>query len=574
MNIAGTLTIGVAAHRDLVESEIPGLEVHLSKFFQGLQADLPGLDIRLITQLAEGGDQLAARLALDSGFDLVTVLPMPQQHYESDFSSSEAIDDFRSLLDRSEQVIELPLESLSEDLDRVSRDRQYARAGIFTSNHCQVLLAIWDGREATHLGGTASVLHYHLTGVMEGLDDEEAPTSLLADDESELAFHIVCSRNRVGGEPLSPLKSLQSGWMTMPFSATRTEQMPDSFRIMLARLQEFHEDRAKYRQAINSDTHSLLGDIPGLPLPDGIAVVDHLYQSADWLAIVYQKRVNRILMGTYSLAVLMGLVFILYSENVGPDYLVLVFVAIFFCSIGVQRIADWRQWHRKYLDYRALAEGLRVQLYWSLAGVVETRSAEFAYTNFLQKQDVELGWIRHVMRSASLARSRRHAPEKVWVDWVIERWIGPGERVPQQEIQGGQLAYYSRKRSLNAANYKMTSRLGNVSLWSGIGIAVILAIISSQIEGTVRTLLLILMGMLPLIAGVRDAYSHKKAEKELIKQYDYMARVFDNARRMLADSTDLQFRRRVLRALGQAALEEGAEWILMHRERPLEHSRL
>ena len=574
MNIAGTLTIGVAAHRDLVESEIPGLEQQLSKFYQELQAELPGLDIKLITQLAEGGDQLAARLALDSGFDLVTVLPMPQQHYESDFSSTEAITDFRALLDRSNQVIELPLEPQTEGLDQKHRDRQYARAGIFTSNHCQVLLAIWDGRNAEHLGGTASVLHYHLTGVMDGLDDEEAPTSLLADDESELAFHIVCSRNRMGGEPAIPLEPLNSGWMTMPFSATRSDRMPDSFRIMLARLQEFHEDREKYRQAISSEGHSLLDDVPGLPLPDGITVVDHLYQSADWLAIVYQKRVNRILMGTYSLAVFMGLVFILYSEDVGPTYLVLVFVAIFFFSIVVQKVADRRQWHRKYLDYRALAEGLRVQLYWSLAGIVETRSAEFAYTNYLQKQDVELGWIRHVMRSASLTRSRQHPPETGWVDWVIECWIGPGEQALQQENQGGQLAYYSRKRSLNAANYKMTSRLGNVSLWSGIGIAVVLAIISSQIEGSTRTLLLILMGMLPLIAGVRDAYSHKKAEKELIKQYDYMARVFGNARRLLADSTDLQFRRRVLRALGQAALEEGAEWILMHRERPLEHTPL
>ncbi len=53
-----------------------------------------------------------------------------------------------------------------------------------------------------------------------------------------------------------------------------------------------------------------------------------------------------------------------------------------------------------------------------------------------------------------------------------------------------------------------------------------------------------------------------------------MARIFANARRLLDESTDLAFQRRVLKALGEAALEEGAEWILMHRSRPLEHQGL
>jgi hypothetical protein len=51
-----------------------------------------------------------------------------------------------------------------------------------------------------------------------------------------------------------------------------------------------------------------------------------------------------------------------------------------------------------------------------------------------------------------------------------------------------------------------------------------------------------------------------------------MSGILANARRLLDSTDDIHFRRRVLRALGNAALEEDAEWILMHRERPLEHS--
>ncbi|MGD8347567.1 MAG: hypothetical protein PVI83_09995, partial [Lysobacterales bacterium] len=59
-----------------------------------------------------------------------------------------------------------------------------------------------------------------------------------------------------------------------------------------------------------------------------------------------------------------------------------------------------------------------------------------------------------------------------------------------------------------------------------------------------------------------------------IKQYGFMRRVFTRARSLAVETEDAEFQRRVLRALGQAALDEGAEWLLMHRERPLEHGGL
>jgi hypothetical protein len=238
----------------------------------------------------------------------------------------------------------------------------------------------------------------------------------------------------------------------------------------------------------------------------------------------------------------------------------------FFIGFVLYKVGERLQWHRKHLDYRALAEGFRVQFYWSLAGVIDVQSAEFAYDNFLQKQDVDLEWIRHVMRNVSLARSRDNVPIDAWVDWVIEQWVG------DESGETGQLSYYQRKEKEKAARFKLTTNLGRLTLWVGILIAIVLAIAGSDMSDTQQKTLLILMGTFPLIAGIRDAYSYKKAEKELIKQYRFMSGVLANARRLLDSSDNPNFRRRVLRALGTAALEEDAEWILMHRERPLEHS--
>jgi hypothetical protein len=563
------LTIGVTGHRDLCPNEVPALQKAVRDFFLQLRNDYPGLDLQLITPLAEGGDCLVTDVALELGIDLIVPLPMPQAEYEQDFSSVAEVEKFRHLLKKA-RVIHLRTlpEAGGRPVTREDRARQYAQLGIFISNHSQVLLALWDGKPSDAAGGTASVVNYHLTAVMPGFSLAEDSPNLLADNENDLAYHIVCSRDRPDGQPEEGLQALQTAWVTAHFGFESGDHMPLEYEVMLRRLQDFGCDKAKYAATIEKEGANLLESAPDLELPVGTRTTSEQHRIADWLAIHFQKRISLGLIAIHSIAVLIGLVFIIYSEFDGLDVLVNVFLFAFLIGFLIFRIGEQRQWHRKHLDYRALAEGLRVQFYWSLAGVIDVQSAEFAYDNFLQKQDVDLGWIRHVMRNVSLSRSRDQVPAEGWVDWVIEQWVG------DETGQTGQLAYYQRKELEKARRFKLTTNLGRISLWLGVLIAILLAVAGTDMSDNQRNSLLVLMGIFPLIAGVRDAYSHKKAEKELIKQYRFMGGILTNARRLLDNSDDPDFRRRVLRALGNAALEEDAEWILMHRERPLEHSGL
>jgi len=86
--------------------------------------------------------------------------------------------------------------------------------------------------------------------------------------------------------------------------------------------------------------------------------------------------------------------------------------------------------------------------------------------------------------------------------------------------------------------------------------------------------LLLAMGLLPLLAGIREAYSYKKADKELIKQFRFMSRLFESCSERLQHAKSDAETRQLLLALGRACFEEHAEWILLHRERPLEHAQL
>ncbi|HMH68206.1 MAG TPA: hypothetical protein VK519_09815, partial [Pinirhizobacter sp.] len=64
------------------------------------------------------------------------------------------------------------------------------------------------------------------------------------------------------------------------------------------------------------------------------------------------------------------------------------------------------------------------------------------------------------------------------------------------------------------------------------------------------------------------------ADRELIRQYRFMQRIFASARAALDRTNNPAIQRSILLALGDAALTEHAEWTLMQRERQVEHSKL
>jgi hypothetical protein len=251
--------------------------------------------------------------------------------------------------------------------------------------------------------------------------------------------------------------------------------------------------------------------------------------------------------------------------------MVYVFLLFFGVGFSLYLLGEKRDWHRKYLDYRVLAEGLRVQFFWQIAGVSGGSGTEFAHDNFLQKQDIELEWIRNVMRVASLHRRARIGPSiEHGLDEAIKRWIGD----PKNEANSSQIGYYANKVTERTRLHMITRVIGRTCLWAGIAVAVTLALFQYVLEDEARDALIVLMGILPLIAGVREAYAHTKADKEVIKQYQFMHRIFGSAARQLARAETTQDKLSILKALGNAALDEHAEWILMHRERPLEHGKL
>lgn len=546
------LIVGVTSHRDLEPSQLPALRGQIRAALAGLCEQFPSLSLALLSPLAEGGDRLAAEVALELGGQLIVPLPMPVELYEEDFRAAGSREQFGRLLARA-QVIRLPVPQGDLDALRIPgarRDQRYLLGGLFVANHCHVLLALWDGRDQGGTGGTAEVVRYYLGGPLPGARRAgDNLRQMLAGDDDSLVLHFP-ARRASQPEPAGR-DAPQPAWITSAARRPLASGMPPDYRRIFERMEAFERDR----RALPSGVH----DSPREPS-------DAFSRMVDAMAVRFQRRTTWATRAIHGLAVLMGMAFLLYSDLGAPDSMLWVFLALFIAGLLVVGIAHRRDWHRKYIDYRALAEGLRVQAYWRQAGLTMTGDPEFAHDNFLQKQDVELGWIRNVMRQVGLMPMPAIDDEARAVDAVVEAWVGrPG--------RSGQLDYYERNAALHERHHRRTRALGSTCLWGGIGISLFLALFHRGLGDLPRDLLVTTMGTLSLFAAVREAYAYRKADKELVKQYRFMHRIYRNARLALDAAQGARERREILRALGEAALAEHAEWALMHRLRPIEHGR-
>jgi hypothetical protein len=77
-------------------------------------------------------------------------LPLPRDEYLKDFTSPTVRQNFLDLLNGAAEVVEAQ--------PAVDRNHAYEAAGIYVLDHCNVLLAIWDGKIAQGRGGTGQIV--------------------------------------------------------------------------------------------------------------------------------------------------------------------------------------------------------------------------------------------------------------------------------------------------------------------------------------------------------------------------------------------------------------------------------
>jgi hypothetical protein len=149
----GAHIIGITGHRRLPAEWLPTLTADIQAFFKAEKEQHVTQPITVLSPLAEGADSLCAKLALDAGLRLVVPLPMSVPEYRRDFSQQAAAEFDRLLALASEAFVVSPQEPIPP---QPQRGFFYRQAGIFVAKNCDLLLAIWDGKELNTSDGAGT----------------------------------------------------------------------------------------------------------------------------------------------------------------------------------------------------------------------------------------------------------------------------------------------------------------------------------------------------------------------------------------------------------------------------------
>jgi hypothetical protein len=366
--------------------------------------------IRLISGFAEGADQMAVA-ACPPDWTIEATLPFPKDEYLKDFAQSAAgdgrdmRDEFLASLAKAAVVTELPAPGNGD------RSRAYLAAGSFILRQIDLLVAVWDG-EPPQPGGTGAVVRQAREGdipvvwlstvadlppqLIEALDDERpvvakeecnsttlrralepilaAPGGPNADGASPRA-----GLERFDGETWQPVcrmgyYDMLKRWAcgTRPWRR-RIEAAP--FDTSLANFGKLVDDGPR-AGSLNQRLKDVLGP-------------RHVW--ADALAVHFSHNYRSVYVVAYLLSAL-AVLFALGGAFVATIHQKAVVVALELAVVAGIVLLVWqgrrRGWHERWLEYRAVAEGLR-------------------HGRFLAFVS-EFGHIRHVA-----------GPEQPWTIWYI-----------------------------------------------------------------------------------------------------------------------------------------------------------
>ncbi len=645
--------VGVTGHRDLSAEDRLPLEAAVRRLLERLKRDYPASPLLIISPLAEGADRLAARVALAMGAELVAPLPFGRAEYEKDFP--ETAGEFAELYDSERTIhrIELPAVEPADGEGLSLADRrelQYALAGAYVARHSHILLALWDGRDSDSVGGTAQVVGYRRTGrfgfadaVGERLELAPDPFALSGtplDPHDTGAVYYVATPRKGHASPDDPFAGR---WLQPEHARELVEgdALPLQLSATLVKIDAFNADATRLDARARSEVEAGERQLYAGPLAGAspsLAGLRRSYALADALASRYQRETYAVMWLVYGLAMLAVLCFEMYAHifpSTDPRVIVFLagYIALLGIADGIYLVSRHRQSQNKFQDYRAVAEGLRVQFYWRVAGLAHS-AADF----YLRKQRDELAWIREAIRAsgaraeparegdvrslvsgwiesqrdyfaratsrerARLARYRSIAGGVILSSllWAIPSVAGTLHELPRGRfdwpallqlpllvvslVLAWHLAFKGAQMVKGARSG--TSRSAPVELWAfalsavagGVFVLIVRAAAGPaharwpELPNDGHTWSVLALTLITVAGALIHSFTEKRAFGEHARQYSRMAESFTRAgERMAALLHDGKVgRARGLAVeLGKEALAEHGDWVMLHRERPI-----
>jgi hypothetical protein len=564
----------------------------------------------ILSPLAEGADRLVARVALAALGErctLIPPLPMEKEEYIKDFPDTRQA--FSDLAAQARQVFPVPMGRTVDPTLAQGRNDCYEAVGRYVAKNSFVLLAIWDGIDNGLQGGTAAIVRHALEG------DPQTPP--LEEPEITPVVHFVVRRAPKAGTALgkSPASNLVAGSIRVRLSGDHLESgtmatwqdCPDiQAFIQQGKLdahgiaQEFNDynrraGRFNQPERIAQCASWLFPDdaiqeqqVANPSLAQSLLQLRCAYARADCLATQDNGHYRSFLKRIILLSVAAIVLFESYDNLWTTLPMLLGYILVSGVVYGLYRWEKKGSYQRHYLDERALAEGLRVQFHWSLAGIVKEKNHVPAYVcdHYLTTHKSNLAWIRKAIAAIMATLNPQtlvHAnPEhhRRGIDLACRYWVED------------QFAYF--RKTLHRQNALRRRLMGNSS-WAlrvsfFFGFLLLLTECLHPHIGSLWTQNKLVLGVTfgALLAGVLGAYADQLVPERQIAQHTRLYQIFGKAMTLLekarggqaenpagppgceASEENDSMAARILFDLGKEALQENASWVEIHRERPIE----
>ncbi len=385
-----TLNVGITGHRasvlpdgasDPLERVVDEVFSNLKRAVQRLHdssrklftADPPIL--RLHTPLATGADQLAATSARANGYNVRATLPFSVEVYREDFTTGHERDEFSRQLEAADSSFVLSAE-------RSSGQDAYVQVGRAVIAAADVLIAIWDGGTGNGPGGTAHVVELALRegvpvihirvdlesgavgvpSLVVGDDVMDSTSEPLADNDSYFAL----LRNT-----LEPHTELECEQIVAYFGEVENcTNWRFEHALLLGAMGVKKPSWRPWRQA--SIGENMLDHVANAP--NGAAEpLTRAYAWANFLAIRYAQMFRSGHITNYflsTLAVILALVGLIFPQS--KVFLVIAELAVIGLLFLNTQAGTKGEWHRRWLQYRHLAESMRPLVYLKRTGLVST----------------------------------------------------------------------------------------------------------------------------------------------------------------------------------------------------------
>ena len=428
--ISARIVIGVTGHRKLENQPALTDAVHLA--IEKIKQMIPSLkstplSLCVLSPLAEGADRLVAREVLRvPGAMLEVILPLEKDDYMREFQTKESKEEFEGLLSQASSVRILP--------NRGSRTEVYAQVGCYIVDHCDVLIALWNGKTAAGKGGTQEIVQHAL--------DNKCPL-LWINTENPSQIEIEKARG-LDERPFRDLDEYNSECVN-----------PIRFETQLSRVTTFFTN-----QVISAK----------LPLDRLKSTLDYIlrcYVRGDILALNYQYLYYRAETLIYTLA-LAAITIAAFQILFVPDQPVILVseIVLMLAILTIVWVGRRRRWHGKWIDYRFLAERFRSALFMAVANLEVTmlpppRHLSLAYS--------PKDWMVVAFVSVWCQRPRLQASDSLLFEGVkhflCEAWTENQIRFHD----GTRKRHYRRHQRLTAASYSLFGLTVVVAIFHVVG---------------------------------------------------------------------------------------------------------